>query len=224
MARTEAICDSSWTAEKVYSRTAPSPRGPARPPGDRECPCPWRATRRAVRIASVGLAALFLFVLIANVLWAVPSPPSMNQPRMPPTMSPFPVFRMGSILHVVTMDADANLSTRLLMTSLQGVVNRFQVELYLDVQKVAGNTSRTLSFLASRYKVTYDSITMLEAIDAYSNRTSGIVVFDSMRPESVDIATMIAAKQSGILVGPDLAPWLRTRTGLPILFDYASSD
>ena len=182
------------------------------------------ATRRAVRIASVGLAALFLFVLIANVLWAVPSPPSMNQRRMPPTMSPFPVFRMGPILHVVTMDADANLSTRLLMTSLQGVVNRFQVELYLDVQKVAGNTSRTLSFLSSRYNVTYDSMTMLEAIDAYSNRSSGIVVFDSTRPESIDIATMIAAKQSGILVGPDLAPWLRTRTGLPILFDYASSD
>src|SRR3989475_4508874 len=182
------------------------------------------ATRRAVRIASVGLAALFLFVLIANLLWAVPSPPSMNQRRMPPTMSPFPVFRMGPILHVVTMDADANLSTRLLMTSLQGVVNRFQVELYLDVQKVPGNASRTLSFLSARYNVTTDSMTMLEAIDAYSNRSSGIVVFDSTRPESIDIATMIAAKQSGILVGPDLAPWLRTRTGLPILFDYASSD
>src|SRR2546430_7143483 len=165
------------------------------------------ATRRAVRIASVGLAALFLFVLIANLLWAVPSPPSMNQPRMPPTMSPFPMCRMGSILHVVTMDADANLSTRLLLTSLQGVVNRFQVELYLDVQKVAGNTSRTLSFLSSRYNVTYDSMTMLEAIDAYSNRTSGIVVADSTRPESIDIATMIAAQPNGILVGPDLAPW-----------------
>src|SRR5256886_3983733 len=67
-------------------------------------------------------------------------------------------------------------------------------------------------------------MTMLEAIDAYSNRTSGIVVFDSMRPESVDIATMIAAQQNGILVGPDLAPWLRARTGLPLVFDYASSD
>src|SRR2546427_12574850 len=102
------------------------------------------ATRRAVRIASVGLAALFLFVLIANVLWAVPSPPSMNQPRMPPTMCPFPVFRMGSILHVVTMDADSNLSTRLLMTSLQGGANGFQLHLYLAVQKVSGNTSRML--------------------------------------------------------------------------------
>src|SRR5256885_17078720 len=130
------------------------------------------ATRRAVRIASVGLAALFLFVLIANVLWAVPSPPSMNQRRMPPTMSPFPEFRMGSILHVVTMDADANLSTRLLMTSLQGVVNRFQIELYLDIQKVAGTTSRTLSFLSSRCNVTYDSMTTLESIHAYTNRTN----------------------------------------------------
>src|SRR5256886_990610 len=145
------------------------------------------ATRRAVRIASVGLAALFLFVLIANVLWAVPSPPSMNQRRMPPTMSPFPEFRMGPILHVVTLDADANLSTRLLMTSLQGIVNREQVELYLDVPKVAGNTSRTLSFLSSRYNVSSAPMTLVGAIDAYANRPTGIVVFDSTRPESVDI-------------------------------------
>src|SRR6266550_5153687 len=134
-------------------------------------------TRRAVRLASVLLMGLFLLVLVANALWVLPSPTSINQSRMSPTVSPFPQFRMGPILHVVTMDADANLSTRLLMTSLQGVVNRFQVELYLDVQKVAGNTSRKLSFLSSRYNVPYDSMTVLEAIDAYSNRTSGIVVF-----------------------------------------------
>src|SRR5437870_1767314 len=181
-------------------------------------------TRRAVRLASVLLVGLFLLVLVANALWVLPSPTSINQPRMPPTVSPFPQFRMGPILHVVTLDADANLSTRLLMTSLQGIVNREQVELYLDVPKVAGTTSRPLSFLSSRYTVSSASMTLVGAIDAYADRPAGIVVVDSTRPASVDIATMIAAQQEGMLVGPDLAPWLRTRTGLPILFDYASSD
>src|SRR5256885_11416583 len=181
-------------------------------------------TRRAVRLASVLLAGLFLLVLVANVLWVLPSPTSINQPRMPPTVSPFPQFRMGPILHVVTLDPDANLSTRLLMTSLPGIVNREQVQLYLDVPKVAGNTSRTLSFLSSRYNVSSTPMTLVGAIDAYANRSDGIVVFDSTRPESVDIATMIAAQQNGILAGSDLVAWLHARTGLPILSDYASSD
>jgi len=181
-------------------------------------------TRRAVRIASATMAALFLLVLFANLLWAVPLPASGNQARMPPTESPFPVFRMGPTLHVVSMDPAANLSTRLLMTSLQGIVNRRQVELYLDVKEVGGNTSRMLSFLSSRYGVTHDTMSMLQAIDAYSNRTSGIVVFDPTRPESINIATMMAAQQNGTIVGPDLVAWLRARTRLPVLFDYASSN
>src|SRR2546425_133399 len=117
-------------------------------------------TRRAVRLASALVAGLFLLVLVANVLWVLPSPTSINQPRMPPTASPFPQFRMGPILHVVTLEPDANLSTRLLMTSLQGIVNREQVELYLDVPKGAVNTSRTLSFLSSRYNVSSAPMTM----------------------------------------------------------------
>src|SRR6184192_2669404 len=181
-------------------------------------------TRRAVRLASVLLAGLFLLVLVANVLWVLPSPTSINQPRMPPTVSPFPRFRMGPILHVVTLDPDANLSTRLLMTSLQGIVNREQVELYLGGPKVAGNTSRTLSFLSSRYNVSSAPMTLVGAIDAYANRSNGIAVFDSTRPESIDITTMIAAQQNEILVGSDLVAWLHARTRLPVLFDYASSD
>src|SRR5947208_2103464 len=138
-------------------------------------------TRRAVRLASVLLAGLFLLVLVANVLWVLPSPTSINQPRMPPTVSPFPQFRMGPTLHVVTLDPDANLSTRLLMTSLQGIVNRQQVELYLDVPKIAGNTPRTLSFLSSRYNVSSAPMTLVGALDVYANRPTGIVVFDSTR-------------------------------------------
>src|SRR5206468_2174073 len=82
--------------------------------------------------------------------------PTAAQSRMPQTQGPFPTFPMGPLLHAVRIDANANLSMRLLMTSLQGLVNRASVELYLDVPGVAGNTSRMLAYLASRYNVAYD--------------------------------------------------------------------
>jgi len=68
-------------------------------------------------------------VVVANVLWPGPPPPAVNQPRMPPSQSPFPTFVPGPVLHAARIDADANLSMRLLMTSLQGIVNRAAVEL-----------------------------------------------------------------------------------------------
>ena len=180
-------------------------------------------TQRAVRVASGVMAGLFLLVVGANLLWAVPPAPG-NQTRMPPSESPFPLLRMGSSLHVVSLDPGANQSTRLLMTSLQGVVNRRQVELYLQVREVASNTSRMLSFLATRYGVVHETMSMLDAIDTYSNRSNGIVVYDPARPESINIATMKAAQLNATIVGPDLVPWLRARTGWPVLFDYATSD
>src|SRR5881396_1474654 len=98
-------------------------------------------SRRSLRIAGVAMASLFLLVVLANLLWAMPTPAAPNQPRMPPTASPFPRLNAtGSTLHVVYMDSTANLSTRLLMTSLQGIANRERVGLFLDVDRVSGNT------------------------------------------------------------------------------------
>ena len=177
---------------------------------------------RPMKVAGVVLVLLIVGVLGANVLWVLPSPTGPGQPHMPPGQSPFPIFRMGPMLHVVSVEPGANLSSRLLLTSLQGLVNRDGVELYLDQDQVKGNTSAMLSFLASRYNVSYDTISPNQAIDAYANRAHGLVVFDPSRPESIDIGTMIAAQMGWLLVGPDLAGWVAARTGLPVLFDYAS--
>ena len=177
---------------------------------------------RPMKVAGVILVLLIVGVLGANVLWVLPSPTGPGQPHMPPGQSPFPILRMGPMLHVVSVEPGANLSSRLLLTSLQGLVNRDGVELYLDQDQVKGNTSAMLSFLASRYNVSYDRISPNQAIDAYANRAHGLVVFDPSRPESIDIGTMIAAQSGWLLVGPDLAGWVAARTGLPILFDYAS--
>ena len=177
---------------------------------------------RAVRVAGGVLAALLISVVLANVLWPGPPSPAAAEPRMPPSQSPFPRFPLGPTLHAARIDANANLSMRLLMTSLQGIVNRAAVELYLDVPTgVAGNTSQTLSYLAARYNVTYDVMSAQAAIDASIHRAAGVVVYDSSRPESIDVGTVLAAQQNAVLAGPDLAGWLFNRYALPTLFDYA---
>src|SRR2546422_9624636 len=109
---------------------------------------------RALRIAGAVLAVLMISVVVANVLWPGPPPPAVNQPRMPPSQSPFPPFALPPVLHAATMDADANLSMRILMTSLQGIVNGLQVELYLDVPAgVPRRPSQLVSSLAARVHV-----------------------------------------------------------------------
>jgi len=179
-------------------------------------------SHRALRVAGGVLGVLLVSVVVANVIWPGSPSPTVVQPRIPPSQSPFPTFPMGPMLHAARMDANANLSMRLLMTSLQGIVNRVSVELYLDVPGgVAGNTSRMLSYLAVRYNVTYDLISAQSAIDAYVRRAAGLIVYDPSRPESIDIGTVLAAQQHAVLVGPDLVGWLAARYGLPVLFDYA---
>ena len=177
--------------------------------------------RRAIRVAATILAGLILLVVLANLLWPGPPAPTAAQSRMPPTQGPFPTFPMGPLLHAVRIDANANLSMRLLMTSLQGLVNRASVELYLDVPGVAGNTSRMLAYLASRYNVTYDVLSAQSALDAYVRVAKGLIIYDPQRPESIDIGTVMAAQQRAVLVGPDLASWLAGRYGLSVLLDYA---
>ncbi len=170
------------------------------------------------------LAVLFVSVLAANLLWPTESPASAVQPRLPPGVSPFPRFTMGPILHAVTVDRNANLSMRLLLTSLQGLMNRVRVELYLNVSGVAGNTSAMLSYIATRFNVRYDVMSTQTAIDAYARRAAGLVVFDPSRPESIDVGTMLAAQRNALLVGPDLAAWLNRSYNLPIFLDYAGSN
>ncbi|TLZ42503.1 MAG: hypothetical protein E6K19_08225, partial [Methanobacteriota archaeon] len=111
--------------------------------------------RTGVRLAGGILAALIALVFAANLLWPTPAAPDPAQPRLSPDTSPFPVFRIAPVLHVVAVDAGANLSTRLLWVSLQGLVNRVQVELYLDFGG-PGNASATLADWAARYGISYD--------------------------------------------------------------------
>lgn len=180
--------------------------------------------RGGVRVASGILAGLFLVTVLSNILWPGAAPADPIQSRMPATESPFPMFSMGSLLHIVSVSGDENLSSRLLMTSLQGLVNRNQTELYLDVGDTGGNLSATLVDWEERYGLVHDRLSAQDALDLYAHRANGTIVYDPSRPESINVGTMLAGQRGALLVGPDLAEWISVRYGLPVLFDYGTSD
>ncbi|MGI0149632.1 MAG: GxGYxYP domain-containing protein, partial [Thermoplasmata archaeon] len=123
----------------------------------------------------------------------------------------------------VPVDPNANRSTLLLMASLQGLVNRNQTELYLDTGD-DGNLSAMLVDWQEKYAIAYDFVSTQAALDQYAARANGTIVYDPARPESVNIGTILAGQWGALLAGPDLADWLNRSYGLPILFDYATSD
>ncbi|TLZ72879.1 MAG: hypothetical protein E6K14_06310, partial [Methanobacteriota archaeon] len=180
--------------------------------------------RYAGQIAGAVVAGLFILVLATNVLWPGAPPATGDQPRWPSTSSPFPSLPAGANLHVIPVGPSTNLSTRLLLASLQGLASRTGAHLYLDLHDEASNASSMLSFLVSKYGPSFDNMTIDDAISAYLPGAAGIAVYDPARPESMNVATMKAAQQGAVLVGPDLAEWLRARFNLPITFDYATSD
>ena len=179
--------------------------------------------RHAGQITAAVVTSLFAMVLVSNVLWPGAPPAASEQARWPSGTNPFPSFPAGPELHVVPVGPDTNLSTRLLLASLQGLANRVRAELYLDVDDEAANASSMLSFLVSKYHLRRDRMTIDAAISAYLPSAAEIVVYDPARPESINVATMIAAQRDAVLVGPDLSESLHARTGLPV-FDYATSD
>ena len=185
-----------------------------------------RTDRRghAGQIAGAVVAGLFVLVVASNVVWPGAPPATGDQPRWPPASSPFPVLPPGSNLHVIPVEPGTNLSTRLLLASLQGLANRTGAHLYLDLHDEVANASSMLSFLVSKYRLSFDIMTIDTAIPAYLPSAAGIAVYDPTRPESMNIATMKAAQQGAVLVGPDLAESLRAGYNLNITFDYATSD
>ncbi len=175
-------------------------------------------------LAPLLVAALLLATGVGNVWWDLGVPSSSNPARLSPTADPFPVLPAAPVLHVLPVPWTTNASAQLALTSLQGLVNRGGAQLYLDEDNETGNASSMLTFLASRYGVTYDVVTAAWAYAQYRPLIRGIIVTDPSRPESVNIGTMLASLDDAVLADPAMAAYLHAAYGLPILLDYASSN
>lgn len=163
-------------------------------------------------------------MVITVALWGWAPPPPDDQGRLEPGVSPFPTFGAGSNLHVVTVGMETNHSTRMTLLSLQGLVNRDHVELYIDFQDELSSASPMLGYLVERYNLTYDLVDVSWVLAQYLPRASGLFVYDPGRPESINIGTTYAGIEAWVLVGPDNAATLSELYGLPVRLDYAKSD
>lgn len=194
--------------------------GPVRPQTSRRL----RATLRRPIIAPLIVVALLLTTGLANLLYDAGVPTSANPTRISPLTDPFPFVAPSPTLHVLEVPAATNESTRLTLLSIQGLANRNRAELYLDFNNETGNASSMLSFLATRYGVVTDLVSLDWVYQHYLPSLDGLVVFDPAHPESVNIVTMMAGIRDAAIAGPDTAAYLHAAYGLPVLFDYASSN
>ncbi len=187
-------------------------------------PDPDRSSIRG-RIASMAvLVALLSMVVIVNALWG----PSIFQPdgqeRISPLESPFPKFSVNQSLHVARIDPKVNYSTRLTLLSIQGLVNRDSVELYLDFENETSDAGSILNFISHRYGITYDIVGIEWVLSRYLQVAEGLYVYDPEKLESVNIGTMYAALNGWVVVGPDTAASLSQESQIPVLLDYSASD
>lgn len=175
---------------------------------------------RSPRTAVAVMITLVLATPSLYVLWWTAPVSTVPQARFDPSQSPFPIFPSGPILHVVTVDPAVNESTRLTLFSLQGIVNRGGVELYLDFENDTTDPTSILSFLRPRYAVSTDVVSVDWVLDHYLDRAAGLVVYDPARPESVNIATIYSGIHDAVIAGPDTASNLTARSGRSVLMDY----
>ncbi len=175
-------------------------------------------------LAPLVVAALLITVAVATLLWAAGVPTSASRDRVSPQEDPFPLVLPSSDLHVLPVPASTNASTWLTLLSIQGLANREHPQLYLDSDNETGNPSSMLSFLTARYGVSYDMVTRDWVYSHYLPALNGLVIVDPSRPESVNIATMVASLQDAAIAGPDTAPSLERLYGLSVVLDYAASN
>lgn len=158
------------------------------------------------------------FVAIPGLL--LPLPPAASAELVQPSEDLYPSFPLGPELLVV------NVSTKLLppgeilaLTTLEGLVNRKEVRLYLDPGDQWDNTSSVLTFLGQHYGIPAYRITADEALHRFAGEAKGIVIYEPTRPATINVATTYAGVNDLIAADPGVASILAAEFGLPVALD-----
>ena len=112
---------------------------------------------------------------------------------------------------------------RLMLLTLQGIVNRSQPEIYCLYESTVTTWRRYGStdqqwldwMLEKRWIQSAVAVNNDELLNRYRNRVKGMVITDPDLPASINVATMLASVNEGIVVSPQLAKGL----SLPVLDD-----
>jgi hypothetical protein len=100
---------------------------------------------------------------------------------------------------------DAPGDVKLLMATLQGIVNRKEPRIYLLENQEEGKMT-WLNNLEVPYQVQTDYWSM---VVKYIREVKGIIVYDPYVPDSINVATTLAGLKDGVAVSPELAEKLK---------------
>ncbi|WP_301627549.1 GxGYxYP domain-containing protein [Paenibacillus apis] len=96
---------------------------------------------------------------------------------------------------------DAPGDTRLLLATLQGIVNRAEPRIYLLENEEEGKLT-WLKDLRVPY-VLHDDVWTI--VKKYKNELKGLIIYDPEVPDSINVATTLAGLKDAVVVSPELA-------------------
>ncbi|MFD0698949.1 GxGYxYP domain-containing protein [Paenibacillus sp. GCM10027628] len=121
-----------------------------------------------------------------------------------PKHQELPTFAKAEHLDVADV-YDAPGDIKLLLATLQGIVNREQPRIYLLENKEEGKTT-WLDDLQVPYNVQSD---YWDIVKKYVNEIKGIIVYDPKVQDSINVATTLAGLKDGVVASPQLAEQLK---------------
>ncbi|WP_372628961.1 GxGYxYP domain-containing protein [Cohnella sp.] len=127
-----------------------------------------------------------------------------------------PSFKQAKHLDVADV-YDAPGDVKLLMSTLQGIVNRKEPRIYLLENQEEGRLA-WLNDLSVPYWLHDD---YWDVFDAYRKEIKGVVVYDPAVPDSVNVATTLAGLEDAVVASPELAAKLTAMPyGLNVVKDF----
>lgn len=134
-----------------------------------------------------------------------------------PKSQALPHFAKPKRLDVVDI-VPLNGDEKLLLGTLQGVVNRSEPRIYL-IGTDATNGEGRLTWLKSLnvpYKILPDTWSL---VAKYKRSIRGVVVYDPAVPDTINVATTLAGLKNAVVAGPAVAEKLKKDFGLRVVDD-----
>lgn len=144
---------------------------------------------------------------------ASPDSQSLNGSVHWPKHQELPTFAKVKHLDVANVYDEPG-DIKLLLTTLQGIVNREKPRIYVQQNKV----DPWLNDLKVPYKIHDDA---MDVFKAYANDIEGIVVYDPKIPDSINVATTLAGLKNAVVSSPELAKQLTAEPyNLEVIEDF----
>ncbi len=129
----------------------------------------------------------------------------------------FERFNRAPVLYVVNI-SNLKYDEILVLTSLQGLVNRESAELYLEYGNV-----KWLKFLNQTYDQEFKYISFDEALGKYKTKAFGMVIYDPAAANTVNVATTLSGYNDLIIVSPGIMTQVHELTGLNVSLDLRTN-